>query len=93
MLSKLLVKNGIKKLSIIAASQAIDHSLIQTPKKDLTKTQHLTIANLIGEKVREMAIEENTKNLHIKKREIVKILVKNPARRTKAELESIIPVI
>jgi hypothetical protein len=40
-----------------------------------------------------MAIEENTKNLHIKKREIVKILVKNPARRTKAELESIIPVI
>ena len=40
-----------------------------------------------------MAVDENTKHLQPKQREMVVILVKNMQRRTHAELESIVPMI
>jgi CRP-like cAMP-binding protein len=40
-----------------------------------------------------MAVDENSKHLQPKQREMVSVLVKNPQRRTPAELDSIVPMI
>ncbi len=51
------------------------------------------MAFMVGQKVKEMAIDENTKGLQPKQREMAMILTKNPARRSQAELEAIVPMI
>lgn len=48
-----------------------------------------SISDFLSQKVIEMAIHEQSKELGLRKREIVQILAKNPTRRTHDELVDI----